>query len=149
MTILKTLALTAATALSVSTGPAFAQSNEANGIGAETPAEGPITIVVYFTTKPGMEQTARDVVNELIHDVTQEDENIQVAMFQDPEDPRNFLFVESFTSRTAEKAHTQTPHMAEFYAATQEFLAAPAEVKYWAPFGMMDGKGRASVTFTN
>lgn len=149
MTMLKTLVLTAATALAPTAGPVFAQSNETGGAGTETPADGPRTIVVYFTTKPGMEQTARDVVDGLVHDVTAEDRNIQVAMFQDPEEPRSLLFVESFTSRAAEKAHTQTPHMAAFCAATQDFVAGPAEVKYWARFGMVDGPGRTSVTFAN
>ena len=110
---------------------------------------GPVTIVVEFTTKPGMEDTAKAIVNRLIHDVTAEEGNVQVAMFEDPEDPRTFLFVESFVSAEAEKSHTQTPHMAEFYAATEEFLARPADVKYWTPFGMMDGAGRDTVRFAN
>ena len=91
---------------------------------------GPVTIVVEFTTKPGMEDMAKEVVNRLIHDVTAEQGNVQVAMFEDPDDPTTFLFVESFVDAEAEKAHTQTPHMAEFYAATEEFLARPADVRY-------------------
>ena len=150
MTILKTIALAATVALpAFISAPAFAQSETTNTPTAQTQAEGPITIVVYFATKPGMEQQAKDVVNSLIHDVTKEDGNLNVSMFQDPENPQNFLFVESFVSRAAEKAHTQTPHMAAFYKATEEFLAEPATVKYWTPFGMMDGKGRPDVTFAN
>lgn len=107
----------------------------------------PITIVVEFKTKPGEVETAKAIVDELLPHVLAEDGNVSVQMFQDPEDETKFLFVETFVSAEAEKAHTQTPHMAKFYADIAAPLEGESVVKYWRPYGMFDGKGRAEVDF--
>ncbi|NJL17995.1 MAG: antibiotic biosynthesis monooxygenase [Nitrospira sp.] len=107
----------------------------------------PITIVVQFKTKPGQEDHAKAVVNRILPGVLSEEGNMNVLMFQDPNDSTRFMFVETFTSREAEKAHTQTDYMQRFYKEIAEPLDGESTLEYWRPYGMHQGAGANVVTF--
>ncbi|GFE63272.1 putative quinol monooxygenase [Litoreibacter roseus] len=107
----------------------------------------PITIVVQFQTKPGQQDHAKEVVNRILRDVLAEEGNVNVQMFQDPDDPTKFLFIETFVSKAAETAHTQTPHMQRFYQEIAEPLDGESTLAYWRPYGLFEGAGARTVDF--
>ena len=107
----------------------------------------PITIAVQFKTKPGQQDEAKAVVTRILRDVLAEDGNVHVQMFQDPEDPTKFLFIETFVNKAAETAHTQTPYMQRFYQEIMAPLDGESTLAYWKPYGLFDGAGAKAVSF--
>ena len=112
----------------------------------ETAHVDPVTIVVEFKTKAGRQDDAKAVVDSILPHVLAEDGNVNVLMFQDPEDPTRFLFIETFTSPEAEIAHTQTPHMQRFYQEISEPLEDESTIQNWKPYGLFQGAGADAVT---
>ena len=51
-------------------------------------------------------------------------------LYQDTEDPDEFVFVEEWDNDEALRQHFRTPHIAEFMRAIPEAIAAPPDVKF-------------------
>jgi quinol monooxygenase YgiN len=58
---------------------------------------------------------------------------LSYELFRSTTDPNLFLFLESYTDEEALRAHSQTPHMAEFGATLRGLLAGRAEISRFQP----------------
>ena len=132
------LVASAALLIGAAAPPAAAQENA---------VPDPVTIVVQFKTEAGQEDRAKEIVDRILPNVLAEEGNVNVMMFQAPENPTRFLFVETFTSREAEKAHTQTDYMQRFYREIAAPLDGESSLEYWRPYGIYRGAGADAVTF--
>ncbi|HEV2982148.1 MAG TPA: putative quinol monooxygenase [Solirubrobacteraceae bacterium] len=63
---------------------------------------------------------------------------IAYRIYQDTENPDEFVFVEEWESEEALRSHFATPHVAEFMQAISATLASPPDVKFHTVASSLD-----------
>ncbi len=99
-----------------------------------------VSFKIKFTTKEGKEEEAKRIVNDLVAHVNNEDGNVEVLMFQNPENSREFMFMETFINKEAEIAHTKQDYMQVFYNDISKVLDGESALTYWHRFSDRDGR---------
>ena len=81
-----------------------------------------LTVVATIVAKPGREAETEGVLLALVAPTLLDKGYIRYDLHRDLEDPRSFLFYETWESREALDAHLETPHLAAFKARIPELV---------------------------
>jgi len=92
----------------------------------------PITVLIYYQAKPGMEDVTKQELTALIASVVSEPACISINLHQDPDDPTRFMLYENWADKDFYIGeHLQTPHIQNFIQRAEGFLVAPPEISFW------------------
>jgi len=78
----------------------------------------PLTILARITAAPGKEDLLRAELSKLVAPTRAEAGCIAYDLHQDNDDPRSFVFYETWQSRDLWQAHMSAPHIAAYAQAT-------------------------------
>jgi quinol monooxygenase YgiN len=92
-----------------------------------------IVLVATFSPKPGEEQAVREAILESIPKVHAEPGCAKYALHEAVGDSTDLVFIESWESPEALKAHAKAPALAALVAALDGRLAKPLDVKRLSP----------------
>ncbi len=81
-----------------------------------------LTVVATIVAKPGQEAATEEVLKALIAPTRQDPGYIRYDLHRDLENPRAFLFYETWENQAALDAHLDTPHLEAFKARIPELL---------------------------
>jgi len=81
-----------------------------------------LTVVATIVAKPGKEAETEAVLRALVPPSRQDPGYIGYDLHRDLENPRLFLFYETWESRAALDAHLDTPHLNAFKARVPELV---------------------------
>ena len=81
-----------------------------------------LTVVATIVARPGKEAETEVALRALIPPTRQDPGYIRYDLHRDIEDPRTFLFYETWESPGALDAHLESPHLASFKAQVPELL---------------------------
>jgi len=84
----------------------------------------PLTIVANIHAVAGKEALVRAELEKLIPITRAEAGCVQYDLHLDNEDPRHFLFYETWDSRELWRTHMEAPHLAAYMAATEGAVEA-------------------------
>ena len=83
-----------------------------------------VTVIAYARARPGQEERAREILQDLIAPTRCEAGCINYDLHQSSEDPALFVFYENWTTAAALEAHSRSEHIARF---RKEFSDVSAE----------------------
>ena len=95
----------------------------------------PITLIVKFQARPGMEAELRRTLLGLVAPTRKEAGCINYDLHAAPDDPAKFLFYENWASQAQLDAHGQTAHVQNLRARRDELCAEPPEFTFWEKIG--------------
>lgn len=81
-----------------------------------------LTVVATIVAKPGREAETEAVLRALVAPSRLDPGYIGYDLHRDLDDPRTFLFYETWESRAALDAHLETPHLTAFKARVPELV---------------------------
>lgn len=81
-----------------------------------------VSCVATTIAKPGFESRIHKALEDLIDPVRQEQGMIQYDMFQDPAEPRRYVFIERWATMADFEAHCVAPHIAEYLKITDGWI---------------------------
>ncbi len=82
----------------------------------------PLTVIATIIAKPGQEAATEAALRALIPPTRTDAGYIGYDLHRDINDPRVFLFYETWESKAALDAHLETPHLNAFKARVPELL---------------------------
>ena len=82
----------------------------------------PLTVIATIIAKPGQEAATEAALRALIPPTRQDKGYIQYDLHRDINDPRTFLFYETWESKEALDLHLDAPHLLAFKAQAPELL---------------------------
>ncbi len=92
----------------------------------------PITVLIHYQAKPGMENMAKQELTSLIASVVSEEACIGIDLLQDPNDPTRFMLYENWADKDFYVGeHMQTSYIQSFIQKAGDFLVAPPEISFW------------------
>jgi quinol monooxygenase YgiN len=92
----------------------------------------PITVLIHYRAKSGMEDTAKQELTSLIASVIIEESCIGINLHQDSNDPTHFMLYENWADKDFYIGeHMQTPYIQRFIQKAGDFLVAPPEISFW------------------
>jgi quinol monooxygenase YgiN len=89
-------------------------------VGAAKPSE--VSCVAITVAKVGYEDRVRTALEGLIAPVHEERGVIQYDLFQDPTEPRRFVFIERWETMEEFDAHCAAPHIKDYLKLTDGWL---------------------------
>ncbi len=84
----------------------------------------PLTILARIIAAPGSEALLRAELEKLVPPTRAEAGCLQYDLHTDNDDPRVFVFYETWESRELWQAHMNAPHLAAYRAATEGAVEA-------------------------
>lgn len=96
-------------------------------------AEIPIVLNVHIQAVQGREEELAGQLHALLAPTRKEPGCLAYRLHRDPEDPRNFMFYESFKDQLALDQHLASPHFQEFqqYLTAKDHPIAAQKVTRW------------------
>ncbi len=92
----------------------------------------PITVLINYQAKLGMEDVAKQELTFLIASVFSEEACIAINLHQDPNDPTRFMLYENWADKDFYFGeHMQTSYIQSFIQKAGDFLVAPPEISFW------------------
>jgi quinol monooxygenase YgiN len=92
----------------------------------------PITVLIHYRAKPGMEEVTKKDLVSLITSVVSESACIGINLYQDPADSTRFMLYENWSDKDFYLGeHMQTPYIRKFIERAADFLVAPPEIAFW------------------
>ena len=82
-----------------------------------------VRIIARISSQAGMAKQMRQVLNDLVGPSRNEPGCISYELFQDDDDPLDFITIEHWADQGAANAHMATPHVAEAIAKAGSMLA--------------------------
>ncbi len=81
-----------------------------------------LTVIATIVAKPGKEAETEAVLKALIAPTRRDPGHIRYDLHRDLENPRAFVFYETWESKAALDAHLETPHLNGFKARVPELV---------------------------
>jgi quinol monooxygenase YgiN len=81
-----------------------------------------VSCIAITIAKPGFEDRIHKALADLIEPVRQEKGMIQYDMFQDPAEPRRYVFIERWDNMADFEAHCVAPHINEYLRVTDGWI---------------------------
>ena len=81
-----------------------------------------LTVIATIVAKPGREAETEAALRALIPPTRRDPGYIGYDLHRDLDDPRAFVFYETWESRAALEAHLEAPHLVAFKARVPELL---------------------------
>jgi quinol monooxygenase YgiN len=94
----------------------------------------PVTLVVVFQARPGMEAELRRTLLGLLAPTRKEAGCINYDLHAAPDDPAKFLFYENWASKAHHEAHDKTVHIQNLRARINEISLQPVKT-FWEKIG--------------
>jgi quinol monooxygenase YgiN len=94
-------------------------------------ADRKVTVIARFKAKPGMEETVRQEVMNLVAPTRSEAGCINYDLHQSSDDPSLLMLYENWVSKEALDEHLAMPHLEAFKAKADEILAEPLDITLW------------------
>ena len=88
-----------------------------------------VHVVARYLAKPGKEGEVRDVLNALVAPSRGEIGCYQYDLLQNPDNPRDFCFVERWEDDEAFAQHSATEHVTTAVAGVEGLVEAPPDVR--------------------
>jgi quinol monooxygenase YgiN len=92
-------------------------------------ANRPLHVIAMLRARPGCEPELRELALGLIGPTRAEEGCLRYELVEDPEDPANFTFVETWQSEAHLEAHLRTPHLVHARKRYDELLERPLELR--------------------
>ncbi len=90
-----------------------------------------VTVIAHARAKPGQQEQAREILEELVSPSRAEEGCINYDLHQSTEHPELFVFHENWTSAEALDAHAKSEHIARFRKKLGAVLEEPPIVSRW------------------
>ena len=87
------------------------------------------TLFVNLECKPGAEDAFRTAATDDATNSIQEPGCTRFDVYQEHDDPKRFVFIESYVDEEAFNAHKQTKHFTRWGQATKDIMAAASAVR--------------------
>jgi len=81
-----------------------------------------VSCIAITIAKPGFEDRIHKALTDLIEPVRQEKGMIQYDMFQDPSEPRRYVFIERWQTMAEFEAHCVAPHIDAYLRVTDGWI---------------------------
>ncbi|MEF8714937.1 MAG: putative quinol monooxygenase [Accumulibacter sp.] len=94
-----------------------------------------IRIMARITARSGRENELRSVLQDLLGPSRQESGCMSYELFQNQDDPLEFVTVEQWTDPAAADAHLASAHVATAITLASELLAQPPLIHRFSPIG--------------
>lgn len=94
-----------------------------------------IRIIARITARPGCEERVRTILQDLLPPTRAEPGCQRYDLFQDEDDPLEFVTIEHWAEQAAADAHLRSAHVAAAIAAVSELLASPPRIHRFAQVG--------------
>lgn len=94
-------------------------------------ADKKVTVVAKFTAKPGLEDTVRQEVLNLVGPTREEAGCINYDLHQSLDDPAKLILYENWVSKDDLDKHLTMPYLEAFKAKADELLAEPLDITLW------------------
>lgn len=94
-------------------------------------ADHPVAVTAMLTARPGREARAAELIAGIVAATRHHAGMLRYEAQQQLDQPRNFTFIEQWTSRDALDAHLATPDLLAFREAAAEVFEGPADVRLW------------------
>ncbi len=91
----------------------------------------PVAVTAMLTARPGSEARAAELIAGIVAATQRHEGMLRYEAQQQLDAPRNFTFIEQWTSRATLDAHLATPELLAFRAAAAEVFEGPADVRLW------------------
>jgi quinol monooxygenase YgiN len=92
-----------------------------------------IRIMARITARSGRENELRSVLQDLLGPSRQESGCVSYELFQNQDDPLEFVTVEQWTDQAAADAHLASAHVATAITLASELLAQPPLIHRFSP----------------
>ena len=89
-----------------------------------------VTVLARVKAKKGMEDPVRRECLTLVAPSREDEGCIAYELYESTDDPRVFVFFESWLSREDVDKHLETPHSLAFDRKTEGMLAGPEEIVF-------------------
>jgi quinol monooxygenase YgiN len=89
----------------------------------------PLHVIAMLRAKAGREDELRELALGLLAPTRAEAGCLRYELVEDPEDPANFTFVETWESETHLEAHLETPHLIHARQRYEELLEGQLELR--------------------
>jgi quinol monooxygenase YgiN len=90
-----------------------------------------VTVIAHARAKPGEQERAREILEELVGPSRAEEGCINYDLHQSVEHPDLFVFHENWTSLDVLEAHAKSAHIQRFRKKLSEILEEPPIVSRW------------------
>jgi quinol monooxygenase YgiN len=90
-----------------------------------------ITVYARFKAKEGKTDEVKRALSGLISPTRAEEGCISYDLHQSTDDPSQFMFYETWTTKEAIDRHMQTPHVSALVARVDELVETPFEISTW------------------
>jgi quinol monooxygenase YgiN len=94
-------------------------------------ADGKVTVIARIKAKPGLEETVKKEVMNLVSPTRAEAGCINYDLHQSSEDPALLMLYENWVSKKAPDEHLAMPYLEAFKTKAGEILAEPLEITLW------------------
>lgn len=94
-----------------------------------------VKVIAKISSRAGMADQLRQVLTALVVPSRDEPGCLGYEMFQDEEDPVEFVAVENWADAEAAAAHMNTAHVAEAIAKATDWLAQPPVIHRYKRLG--------------
>lgn len=94
-------------------------------------ADSPVAVTAMLTARPGFEARAAELIAGIVAATQRHAGMLRYEAQQQLDAPRNFTFIEQWTSREALDAHLATPELLAFREAAAEVFEGPSDVRLW------------------
>lgn len=92
----------------------------------------PVSVLILFQAKPGMEEMVKQAMMTLIPPVLAEPNCISVSFHQDLEDATRFMLYENWADKDYYTGdHMRTPHLQVYLQRTDELLVEPPRIMFY------------------
>jgi quinol monooxygenase YgiN len=88
-----------------------------------------VHVVARFLAKPGKEDALQSTLIGLVAPSRRELGCYQYDLLVNPQDPRDFCFVERWDSDASLDQHGETPHVRDARAQVQDLVDAPPDIR--------------------
>lgn len=91
-----------------------------------------VSVLILFQAKPGLEETVKKEMMQLIPPVIAEPQCINVNLHQDPDDRTRFMLYENWADKDYYTGkHMQTSHLQAYLKKSEEILTEPPRIIFW------------------
>jgi len=91
----------------------------------------PVIVLAHIFAKEGRETEVLEVLRSQVGPTLKEEGCINYDLHRSIDDPKLFMFHETWTSREALNAHSKSQHILSSREKTKDLLERPSEITLW------------------